>query len=115
MSWDKNRLLDFNARKIQLVLLDWSNNNGASDVKMDESILEQKSFFKMLEVSFSFKLDKGSYIVSVCKNTSKKIGTLARSLKFLSPGVAVYLPYGLAWNPVVMSKLVFLAATTWKY
>ena len=63
MSWDKNRLLDFNARKIQLVLLDWSNNNGASDVKMDESILEQKSFFKMLEVSFSFKLDKGSYIV----------------------------------------------------
>ena len=33
----------------------------------------------------------GSYIVSIAKTTSKKIGALIRSMKFLSPEVALYL------------------------
>ena len=45
----------------------------------------------MLELSFSSKLDWGSYISSVAKTTSKKIATLIRSMKFLSPKVALYL------------------------
>ena len=32
-------------------------NTGAIDVKMDGSITEEKSSFKMLELTFSFKLD----------------------------------------------------------
>ena len=38
----KKWLADFNAGKTQLVLFDWSNNNGSIDVKMDESVLEEK-------------------------------------------------------------------------
>ena len=49
MDWSRKWLADFDATKIQLVLLDQSNNTGASDVKMDESVLEEKSYFKMLD------------------------------------------------------------------
>ena len=58
---------------------------------MDGSVLEEKTSFKMLGLTFSFKLDRGSYIISVAKTTSKKIGSLIRSMKSLSPEVALYL------------------------
>ena len=58
---------------------------------MGGSILEDKSSFKMLGLTFSFKLDWGSYIISIAKTASKKIGALIRSMKFLSPEVALYL------------------------
>ena len=45
----------------------------------------------MLELTFSSKLDWGSYIISIAKTASKKIGALIRSMKFLSPEVALYL------------------------
>ena len=75
----------------KLNLFDWSNNTDAIDVKMDWSVLDEKSSFKMLELTFSSKLDWGSYIISIAKTASKKIGALIRSMKFLSPEVALYL------------------------
>ena len=53
-------LVDFNAGKTQLLLFDRFNNTGAIDVKMDGSVLEEKSPFKMLGLTFSSKLDWGS-------------------------------------------------------
>ena len=41
-------LVNFNAGKTQLVSFDRSNNTGAIDVKMDESVLEENSSFTML-------------------------------------------------------------------
>ena len=38
----KKWLVDFNAEKTQMVSFDSSNNNGSIDVKMDESVLEEK-------------------------------------------------------------------------
>ena len=58
---------------------------------MDESLYEQKSSFIMLGLTFSSKLDWGSYIISIAKTGSKKIGALNCSMKFLSPEVALYL------------------------
>ena len=60
-------------------------------MKMYESDLEEKSSFKMLELTFSSKRDRGSYIISIAKTASKKIGALIRSMKFLSSEVALYL------------------------
>ena len=91
VDWVKKWLVDFSAGKTQLVSFDRSNNNGTIDVKMGESILEEKSSFKMLGLTFSSKLDWGSYIISIGKTASKKIGALIRSMKFLSPEVALYL------------------------
>ena len=71
--------------------LSWFKNNGFIDVKMGGSILEEKSSFKMLGLTFSSKLDWGSYIISIAKTASKKIGALIRSRKFLSPEAALYL------------------------
>ena len=45
----------------------------------------------MLGLTFSSKLDWGSYIVTIGKTASKKIGALIRSMKFFSPEVALYL------------------------
>ena len=58
---------------------------------MDGSVLEDKSSFKMLGLTFSSKLDWGSYIISIAKTASKKIGALICSMKFLSPEFALYL------------------------
>ena len=86
----KNRLVDFNAKKTQLILCDQSNNSSI-DVKMNGSVLDEKSSFKMLGLTFSPKLDCGSYIISITKTASKKIGALIRSMKFVCPEVILYL------------------------
>ena len=91
LDWGRRWLVDFNAGKTQLVSFDRSKNTGAIDVKMDGSVLEEKTSFKMLGLNFSSKLDWGSYIVSIAKTASKKIGVLIRSVKFLSPEDALYL------------------------
>ena len=83
---------------------------------MDGSVLEEKASFKMLGLTFSSKLGWASYIISIAKTASKKIGALIRSMKFLSPEVALYLytinlPYAHVWNTVVTSGLVPLLAT----
>ena len=89
MDWSKKWLLYFNVGKTQLVLFVLSNDNGCIDVKMDGSVLEEKSSFKMLGLTFFSKLDWGSYIISLAKTASKKIGTLIRSMMFFSPVVAL--------------------------
>ena len=99
---------------VQQCWFDQSNNNGSIDVKMVGSILEEKSYFEMLGLTFSSKLGWDSYIISIAKTASKKIGALIRSMKFLSPEVALYildLPYAYVWNTVVTSGLVPPVAT----
>ena len=58
---------------------------------MDWSVLEEKSSFKMLGLTFPSNLGCGSYIISIAKTASRKIGALICSMKFLSPEVALYL------------------------
>ena len=79
-------LVDFNAAKLNLFHL-----TGGIDVKTDGSVLDENSSFKMLWSTFSSKLDWGSYIISIAKTASKKIGALIPSVKFLSPEIALYL------------------------
>ena len=81
----------FNAGKTQLVSFDWSNNTAAIHVKINGCILEEKSSFKILRLTFSSNLDWRSYIISVAKIASKKIGALIRSMKFLFPEVTLCL------------------------
>ena len=91
VDWGRKWLVDFNDGKYQLVSFDRSNNTFAIDMKMDGSVLEEKSSFKMLVLIFSSKLGWGSYIISIVKTASKNIGALIRSMKFLFPDVALYL------------------------
>ena len=68
MDLGRKWLVDFNVGKTQLVLCDLSNKTGVIDVKMDGSVLKEESLFKILGLTFSFKLDWGSYIMSISKN-----------------------------------------------
>ena len=81
---------------------------------MDGSVVEGKLSFKMLVVTCSSELVWGSYIISISKTASKKIGVLIGSVKFLSHEVALYLYKSTichVWNTVVTSGLVPLVAT----
>ena len=92
MDWGKKWLVDFSAGKTQLVSFDKSNINGSIDMKMDRSVLDERSPFQMLGMTFSSKLGWGSYIIiSIAKTVSKKIGPLICSMKFLSSEIALYL------------------------
>ena len=53
VDWGKKWFIDLNAGKTQLVSFDRSNNNGSINVKMDDSVIEEKSSFKMLGLTFS--------------------------------------------------------------
>ena len=58
---------------------------------MGRSVLEEKYSFKMLGLNLSSNLDWGTYIDSIAKTASKKIGALIRSVKFLPNEVVLYL------------------------
>ena len=73
MDWGRKWPVDFNAGKTQLVSLNQSNNTGSVDVKNDGSVLEEKSSFKMLGLTFFSKLDWGSYIISITKTALRKL------------------------------------------
>ena len=52
-------LVDFSVGKTQLVSFDRSDNTGAIDVKINMSILEEESPFKMLRWTFFFLIGLG--------------------------------------------------------
>ena len=71
---------------------------------MDKPILVGKSSLKMLELTFSSELGFCSYIISIAKTASKKIGALICSIKFLSPEIALYVSHA-AMHGIVLSCL----------
>ena len=105
----KRWLVDFNAGKTLLASFERSNNNGSIDVKMDGSVFEEKSSFKIMGLTFPSKLDWGSYNISIAKTASKKL-----ELQFVLSSffllrllcISINLPYAHVWNTVVMSRLV---------
>ena len=56
---------------------------------MDESILEEKSSFKMLRLTFFSELDWGAHIISIAQTASKNIEALIHSMKILSPEISL--------------------------
>ena len=65
---------------------------------MNGSVLEEKLYFIILGLIFASKLDCSSYVISIAKTASKKIGALIYSMKFLSPEVALYLYKSTIWS-----------------
>ena len=82
VDWGRKWLIDFNALKTQLLSFDQSNNTNTIDEKIDGFVLEEKSSLKMLELNVSSKFDWSSYIISIAKTASKKVGALIHFMKF---------------------------------
>ena len=84
-------------------------------MKLDRPVLEKKISFKMLGLNFSSNLDWDWCIISIAETASENIGAFNCSVKFFPLRllcISVNLPYGYAWNTVVLSGLVLLD-TTW--
>ena len=69
VDWGRKWLVYFNAGKTQLVSFDLSNN---IDMKMDGSVREEKSSFKILGLTLFSKLGWVYYIISIAKTASRK-------------------------------------------
>ena len=54
-------------KKTLLVRFDWPTNCDSVDAEMDGFALEKKSVFKMLGLSFTSKVNLGSYVASTAK------------------------------------------------
>ena len=92
MDWCRKLLVDFiHCSKNSTVLHTQSDNTGTIDMKMNGCLLEEKLSFQILGLTFSSKLNWGSYLISIAKTVSKKIGALIHSMNFLSPEVALHL------------------------
>ena len=59
--------------KNKCVSFDESNNSVSIYVKMDGSVLEEQSSFKILGLSLSFKFGWGPYIVSIAKDIPRRL------------------------------------------
>ena len=90
--WCRKWLVDFNARKIELVSLDQSNNSNATDVKRDVSVLEEKSPCKILIWGFISPLNWiGVFTIVIFILLKCLHGALIHSSEFLSIHVALTL------------------------
>ena len=95
VGWGRKRFVDFDAGKTGL--FDQSDNTGAIDLKMDGYVLEEKTSFEMLKLTFSSKLVCGSYVISIAKTASKKFRALICPMKFFPPEIAFYLYKSHIW------------------
>ena len=68
MDWGRKWLVYFNAEKTQLVLLDWSSNTGAIDIKIDGLVLEENSSFEDFGTVFPFWSGLGLLHCLYCQN-----------------------------------------------
>ena len=113
VDWGRKWLLDFSAGKSQLISFDRSDNTGAIGVKMDEFVLEEKPSFKLL--GFVFLNWVGALtLYLLLKVPPRKMEPWFVLWSFFLLRllcISISLPYGHAWNTVVMSELVLLVAT----
>ena len=100
VNWGQKWLVDLNAGKSQLVLFDGSKNTAAIDVKMDGSVLEEKSSFKILVLTFFSKLDWGSYIISIARSNHRSCSIKKDVLKNFSKFTGKHLCQSLFFNKV---------------
>ena len=118
--WDtvdlgKKWSVDFSAEKTQLVSFDWSNNDGSIDLKMDGSVLEEKSSWVML-----WWPSLPNWVVVLILSLLLKLPPRKLELYLILWSfflrrwlcISMNLPYTHVWNTVVMSGLVPLVATS---
>ena len=99
----------FNAGKTQLVLLCQSNNTCAIDVKMDGSVLEKKSSFKMLGWFSTVNWIGALTLSLLLKLPPRKLEPWFVLWSFFLLRllcISINLPYAHVWNTVVTSGLL---------
>lgn len=79
LDWSRHFVIDF--REIATCFIPCFESDCATDVKINGSVASENSYFKMQRLPFSSKLDWVTFVASIAKSTSKKIGTLSLFLR----------------------------------
>ena len=113
MDWGRKWLVDFNVEKTQLVLSDWSKNAGAYDVKMDGTVLEEKSTFQTLGWPSVLNWTGALTLSLLLKLPPRKLEPWFVLWTFLLLRllcISINLSHSQVWNTVVISGLMLLVA-----
>ena len=92
--------------KTQMSLFDRSNNTGAIDVKIEGSVLEEKS--SLLNWIAVLKL---SLLLKLPPRKLEPWFVLWNFFLLRLLCISINLPYGRVWNTIITSRLVLLVAT----
>ena len=110
LGWGRKWLVNFSARKTQLVSFDRLTTLLLLMWKWIGLFLKKNHCW----ICWGWLLDWGSYMISIAKTASEKLELWFVLWSFFLLGllcISINLPYRLAWNTVVMSEQVLLVAT----
>ena len=91
MEWGNRWLVTFNATKTKLLSFNRHRDPLLVPVKMSSTELHEETSFRLLGLTFTPTVDWKPYIQSGAKAASRKVGSLFRGQRFLSPESILYL------------------------
>ena len=109
--------IGFNAEKTQLALFDQTNKTGPIDVKMDGSVLEERSSFKILGLTFLLNWIGVLTLFLLLKLPPRKLElwfVLWSFFLLILLWISINLSHGHVWNTAALSGLVLLIPT-WNF
>ena len=90
-SWGKDWLVNFNTKKTHLLSVNNYKNTHDAPISMDENNLTEDESIRLLGLSISSNLSWSDYISSIAKSSSRKVGSLFRARRSLSPEAILHL------------------------
>ena len=114
VDWGTKCLVDFSAEKTQLVLFDQSDNTGVIDVKIMGLFLRKNHRIRCWSCISRLNWIWALTLSPLLKLPPRKSEPWFVLWSFFLLGllcISINMPFSFAWNTVVMSELLFLAAT----
>ena len=91
VEWGNKWLVSFNATKTKLLSFNRHRDPLSVSVKMSGTELPEETSFRLLGLTFRQSMDWKPYIQSIAKAASRKVGSLYRAQRFLTPESILYL------------------------
>ena len=91
VEWGEKWLVTFNATKTKLLSFNRRRCYDPCSISMNGKQLEESDSLRLLGITFTPKLDWKSYVQSIAKQASQRVGSLFRSQRYLTKDALLYL------------------------
>ena len=91
VEWGNRWLVSFNATKTKLLSFHRHRDPSLVPVEMNGIALPEKTSFRLLGITFTPSMDWKPYIQSIAKAASRRVGSLYRAQRFLTPETILHL------------------------
>ena len=91
VEWGQKWMVTFNAAKTKLVSFNNYKKPSLPPIAMAKNTLPESTSFKLLGLTFTGNMNWNRYIESIAKAAAKKVGSLYRARKLLTPESILYL------------------------